>query len=585
MKTNTTTKHAIIWKSYVRLALVNMVAYVVSNICCFIDNIVIGRFLGEHALAAVGLFSPVLVLSGLAFVIIAGAEILIGTLIGAGKQDKVTSLFTSSFITIAFIWAAISIALLIARIPLAGLLGARGESKELLEQYIAGYSFNLLFAALSSLLISVASFNNAIKRSYIATTALFFCDVVFDVLFVNILGIFGVGLASTLSSLVAFLILLPAYTNKEKTVHIEKTAFDKELLAEAVRRGAPTLLFNIGIFVKNSLINYSLLRYVGVESIAVASVLVAMCGLVGAVTVGCYSAHSALTSLYYGEEDREGFIDVFKTALVAGVACTTLVVTFLAVFSSRLSDIFFSPGTEIYEMGRTMFTIGFWFSLFNVFLNLLMNSYKIQGRMKLVNIISFAEVAMIGILTLLTVPLWGSNGAWLANMWSDILSIIIVIISVFAYTGSADLSIPSLLKLPPDFGASKEEFEEYSVQTKEEVSEISQKVIDFCRSRDIDHKKALWVGLCIEELAVNIIDHGGFKRGHNSIAIRVVNKEEGELTVRIQDDCIRFDPRSYLNMFNTDSPEEHIGLRMVAKLVDSINYYNNAGINTLIMKL
>ena len=33
------------------LALVNMVAYVAVNICSFIDNIVISKFLGEHALA------------------------------------------------------------------------------------------------------------------------------------------------------------------------------------------------------------------------------------------------------------------------------------------------------------------------------------------------------------------------------------------------------------------------------------------------------------------------------------------------------------------------------------------------------
>ncbi|WP_026527674.1 MATE family efflux transporter [Butyrivibrio sp. VCD2006] len=585
METYNTTKHAIIWKSYIRLAMVNMVAFVALNICSFIDNVVISRFLGEHALAAVGLFSPVLVITGLAFVIISGAEILIGTLIGSGKQDEVNSLFTSSFIAVAVIWTAISITLIIARAPIATMLGAQGESAALLEQYIAGYAFNVLFSSLSSLLISVTSFNNAIKKSYMATASMFIGNFVFDILFANFLGIFGIGLASTISSLVSFLVLLPAYTNKEKTIHFAKTAFDRKLLAEAVRRGVPTLLFNSGIFIKNSLINYSLLTYVGEDSIAVANVLVSICGLVGAISIGCSSAHSALTSLYYGEEDREGVIDVFKTALLAGVIAVTLPGILMAVFSSKLAVIFFTPGTEIFKMGRTMFIIGFWFFPFNVFLNLLINAYKVQGRMKLVNIISFTEVAMIGILTLFTVPFMGSNGAWLANMWSDILAIVIVIISVFVNAGRVDISIPSLLKLPPDFGASNEEFEEYSVETKEEVANISQKVIDFCHSRAIDRKKALWVGLCVEEISINIIDHGLFVRGQNSIAIRVVNKTDGELTIRIQDDCIRFDPRNYLNMFNVDSPEKHIGLRMVAKLVESINYYNNAGINTLIMKL
>ena len=40
-----------------------------------------------------------------------------------------------------------------------------------------------------------------------------------------------------------------------------------------------------------------------------------------------------------------------------------------------------------------------------------------------------------------------------------------------------------------------------------------------------------------------------------------------------------------MNQFNPDSPEKNIGLRMVAKLASYVDYYNNAGINTLIMKI
>ncbi len=467
--------------------------------------------------------------------------------------------------------------------PLAALLGARGESAILLSLYIAGYSFNILFSSLSSLFISVAAFNNEIRRSYIATAAMFLYNVLCDILLVKPLGIFGIGLASTLSSLASFLILLPVYLKKTNTVHLERAAFDKGLMAEALRRGIPSLLFNSGQLVKNSLINYSLLTYVGEDSIAVANVLVSICGIVGTVAGGCYNAHSALASLYYGEEDRECFIDVFKTALFSGVISVTVPVCLMSVFASQLSGIFFKPGTEVYEMGRNMFVIGFYFFPFNVLLNLLINSYKVQGRMKLVNVMSFVEMSMIGVLTLVTVPLFGSNAAWLANMWSDILAIIIVIISVFVWAGRIDFGASSLLKLSPDFGASGDEFHEYSVETPEEVSDVSAKVIDYCKSRGIGGRKAFWVGLCIEELVINVLRHGLFKKGQNSINIRVVCKQG--LTIRIRDDCRKFDPKNYMKLFDPDSPEKHIGLRMVSKLVDNVNYYNNAGINTLIMKL
>ena len=40
-----------------------------------------------------------------------------------------------------------------------------------------------------------------------------------------------------------------------------------------------------------------------------------------------------------------------------------------------------------------------------------------------------------------------------------------------------------------------------------------------------------------------------------------------------------------MRLFTQESPEKSIGLRMVAKISKSIDYYNNAGINTLIIKV
>ena len=56
-------------------------------------------------------------------------------------------------------------------------------------------------------------------------------------------------------------------------------------------------------------------------------------------------------------------------------------------------------------------------------------------------------------------------------------------------------------------------------------------------------------------------------------------------SVRIHDDCRKFDPREHMKLFDDSSPEKAIGLRMVTRLANSIDYYNNAGINTLMIKL
>ena len=60
---------------------------------------------------------------------------------------------------------------------------------------------------------------------------------------------------------------------------------------------------------------------------------------------------------------------------------------------------------------------------------------------------------------------------------------------------------------------------------------------------------------------------------------------QNELTIRIRDNCIAFDPRKRLEQFHPEDPGQNIGIRLTAGIARQIDWYNNAGVNTLIMKL
>ena len=154
---------------------------------------------------------------------------------------------------------------------------------------------------------------------------------------------------------------------------------------------------------------------------------------------------------------------------------------------------------------------------------------------------------------------------------------------MFVQKKRIDLSWDALLKLPDDFGTNEEEYREFTVHSNEEVSAVSDAIVKFCRTRVNESKRAFWVGLCVEEITCNILEHGFYKGGHNTIDIRIVCKDS--LAIRIHDDCKKFDPREYMKLFDGSSPEKAIGLRMVAGVAKSIDYYNNAGINTLLIKV
>ncbi len=570
----------LIRSAFVKMMIVNMFVMMASCMCSFIDNIVIGRLLGTEALAAVGFFSPLATAVALYNMLVIGVQVLCGNYIGEGKRDQLDSLFVNVFVFLAFTAAGVSVLAIVFREGLATLLGARGFVHTMLCGYIAGYMPGVPAQALSAMLMALVTYNNDIRRSYFSAAVMAAGNAAGDILLAGT-GTFGIGLASTISSILSLCILLPGYCRKDKTLHFKRVPPDWKAIGQAARRGIPFLTFTGGLLVKNSLLNYTLSTWEGTAGVAVANVLASCCNIFGIFTGGFGTAYLALSSLYFGEKDRTSFSGLFRIAIRIGETCIIVIVAAAIACAPFLSDLFFPAGTPEWEMGRQMFKLGFLFFPFNILLIAQMNSLRAQGRMMLVNIMSAAEVSLVGLTIAFTVPLFGSNAAWLANMWVDLLCILVMLGYSWFTLKRVDLNADTIISLPDNFGASPDEFREYSLKTMEDVSPVSESVITFCSERGINKKPAMYAGVCVEEMAKNIFSHGSRPGKNTYVDVRIVVKDD--LTIRIRDNCPEFDPRKRLELYQSRSPEQNFGIRLTAKLAHQIDYYNNAGINTLIM--
>lgn len=572
----------LIRSAFVRMMIVNMFVMIATNICGFVDNIVIGRILGTDALAAVGYFSPVATAVSLFNVIVLGVQVLCGNYIGAGKKEQINSLFVSAFVFLFIMFTGIAIATIICRDGLSALLGAKGAVHEMLCGYIAGYMPGVPAQALCAMLMALVSFNNDIRRSYLSAAVMAAGNTAGDLLLAG-MGTFGIGLASTFSYIIALAILLPGFRNKDRALHFELIRPGWEHVWKAFLRGVPSMMFTAGLLVKNTLMNYTLSTWGGSDGVAVVNVLYSVCGLLGIVSGGFGAAFVSLAGLYYGEEDRDSFTGLFRIALYIGETCFIGIVVLLMLFSPVLPGLFFDKGTQEWEMCRQMFLLGFLFYPINIFLSCMLNSYNAQSRMRIVNVMSAVETSMIGVGAFLTVSRFGTSAAWFANTWVDILCVIIVLGYAWIIKGKVSFRIPYILSLSDSFGASPEEFREYSVKTMKDITFASESIISFCKEKKTG-RQSLYAGICVEEMAKNIIQHGSAPGKEPCVDIRVVARDE--LTIRIRDNCPEFDPRKRLELYDSQqSPEMNFGIRLTAKLAKQIDYYNNAGINTLIMKL
>ena len=162
----------VVRSAFMRLLPAEMISIVVSAINALVDSMITGHFLGTGAMAAIGLFSPVTTIICLSFVIASGMLML-------------TAL------------------LLLFRNGLAAVLGARGETAELLSSYMTGYSFGVIGQVFSSTLMIFLPYNNDMRRCYTGIAVMVLSNAAMDLLFTAVLhlGILGMGLATSISYL------------------------------------------------------------------------------------------------------------------------------------------------------------------------------------------------------------------------------------------------------------------------------------------------------------------------------------------------------------------------------------------------
>ena len=575
----------LVWKAFLRLLPIQIIEIIVFAVNTFVDSIVTSRFLGTDGMAAIGFFGPVAMVIGITDVIIFGSQILCGRHIGSGEGGKVVSLFSTGVVFLSAVSLTITALCLLFRHPLASLLGAEGNVAGLLADYITGYAPGIIGQVLVGMLMVFLPYNNDIRRCYLGIGVMVASNTLLDILFVGVwkIGIFGMGIATTCSYLLSCAVMIPGFTSVKKAVHFRWKGFCFGRLPEAALLGLPSLMMVIGCTVRGYVMNLTLMSGAGTAAVAAMTVQGNVCAIVGAVPMGCANAFLTMGSIYYGEEDRHSLVSLMRFSLRFGVALSAAVMALLMLFSGPLASLFFAPAEEAWAFTRRMLLLFPSFLVFNTVFCLLQKSYQLQKKTTLINVLSVAEPLIMALFAVTMIGAAGPDAVWLSFPFSEIVCLLVIAVSVMVYTGRLTLSLADWMKLSPDFGASPEESMEFSVQSMEQVLNLSARVIDFCRKRRIDERRSMLAGLAVEEMAGNVVEHG-FRPGEtHHVAIRITAKDR--LIICVRDDCRAFDPKSRLDQFTPEDVTRNIGIRMIASMSEEMNYQCTAGINTLLIRV
>ena len=572
-------------KPFLKLLPVQIAAVTAGSVNSLVDTLLTGRYIGPEAVAGIGFFNPMLTVTFLFYVFLRGTTILCGRATGSGRRNDVISLFSTAVVTVTGYGLLLGIGCFCFRNPLAGLLGASGNTAGFLRNYIAGYAPGIPFLCAATALLTYLPCNNELKKSYCVMGFMVASNTALDFLLVSILkmGTFGMGLATAVSYALSVLVMIPAFLKKSKAYHFEWKLVSFRNMRETVRLGLPEVLFNLGVTLRSYLLNLTVMGSIGAAGIAALNVENTLLCFLGAVPQGVGNAFTLMASIYFGERDRDSLKALMGLSLKTGLLLSGAVTAMLMAGSSLISRAFFPEGGESRLLTQEMLLCFSSTFIFNTVFTLWNRLLQIEDHMKIVNVMNFMEQIFIAAAAIVGMRLIGVTAVWLAQPVAEILSLLTIGIWITAGLGRIPRSAEEWMKLPEGFGAKAENVLEATVDSLEEVARLSERIMAFLEGRGVARRTGAIVGLCVEEMAGNVISYGRADGKTHTVEIRVVAEEQ--LVVRVRDDCPAFDPKQRIDQFEPEDPAKNAGIRMIGKLTKKMDYHTDAGVNTLLMMI
>ena len=576
-----------------------MITQVISamtvTLCMLIDSIVISRFLGVEAMAAYSFTQPVL----LAFaapgaMISAGIQVVCGNTLGSGDHDKTDSCFTVSVaITSLISILGLAIVLIFAG-PICTLLGAgnpgvQNPVYQLTKDYLTGFIIGVPAFLMAQIMVPYLQMSGRRTRLVTAVLVMTVLDIAMDLINVLLIdgGIFGMGLASSLSYYAAVIVGLGYFLGKDCIFRLRRKGLSRDMLRRILGGGIPTIINQLSLVLLVLLINNLLKTNGGYIAVAAYSVISTISNLCYAFCNGNSSVALMMASIFCADEDSSSLydlVDIMRRSAVIVLAAVTVVVIVCAqpIVSLFLED---EPDTiELAITGLRLFAL----CLVPCALNTTFKFYfQGIGRIKLMELICFLQnFALPALAAVVLSPLLDTTGVWLCFLCGEGAALIFICIYVWIYNRRVSLSVKDFAMIPPSLGVDPENCLECKVGSINDAVEASRKAIDFYLAHNADKNTCNMIGLCIEEMTCNIVNYG-FTAGNssnNTIEVRLIARDDKKI-ISIRDNCIGFDPIHYHELHRNDDPVAHIGIRVVIALAKKAVYVNTFGLNNLMLNL
>ena len=359
--------HGSPWRLIVSFAVPVLLSQIFQQLYNTADTLIVGRFLGDGALAAVSSSGPLIFLLISFFVgVTMGASVTISRYFGAGDHDRVSRAIHTN-ILVSMCSGILLTVFGVAFTPT--ILRWMGTDPEVLPEAISYFRYYFTGVLAVVLYNACKSIMNALGDSrrplyYLILSSLI--NIALDLLFIAIFhwGVWSAAVATTISQAISMVLCLIHLSKKGMPYQLQwrKLRFDREMLGQMVRYGLPSGVQNSVIGFANVIVQSNINSFGKVAMAAYG----AYSKLEGFAFLPVTSFTMALTT-FVGQNLGAGLHDRAKKGSRFGIIASVVIAEIIGVTMYLLAPqlvALFSPTPEVVELGtRQMRTTALFFCL------------------------------------------------------------------------------------------------------------------------------------------------------------------------------------------------------------------------------
>lgn len=547
-----------------------------------VDTMLVGNILGPDAMSAVKIgmtIDNIMEIPG--YVLGVGGSVAVGILLGKRERERANRVFS---VTLA---VSLACGLLFSALSFTSPVLARiltgGNS---LTEDVAGFVFvTLAGAPVLSLALQFMNYvavdnNPSLASAYVIVSNVINLALDYLILTYTPLGTAGAALSTVLGYGLAMAVLIGYLRSPRRMLRfVPPWKHGADGLALAVSTGLPTLLYMIFITVKDLGLNTVIVRTIGNDAMAVYTVCTNVVLLVELFVGGIIGTIASIGGVIYGEKDYFGIRSLVKHVLSYSYLVLAFALAVLLCATRYVVALFGISGGELSAVSvraLRLFSLCLPFYVWNKFLT---TYYQSTEKPKLSGIVTSLQNCVV-MLPVSVAFIFAAKAAGLDMLYALMLSFPvgeIVTAGIVFFCRRAAYRGQGLLLLPD---SEDENILDISIGGDiGEAEKIPREIIEFCKGKKVDGRKANLLAVAAEEMIVNIIRYGGKKADTIDVNLCIT---EDRVIFRIRDNGIPFDPTDY----TADSGDFEIhGIEVVKSITDRIQYMRVLDLNNTVMEI